>query len=153
MDIDLIKKTGEGQMSCLLSCCFTSGIIFSRTLNPEKPQNVEPQNTAQGDLALPGVKMNAGAVSCILHFPLCTFPPACRDGAQRCGPWGLGTSGWGQKPNPAPFAVGDGVLAPGHPFLPAKQLPPWFPGVELNEMFIQKLKSILQLWITIVWDR
>lgn len=73
MDIDLIKKTGEGQMSCLLSCCFTSGIIFSRTLNPEKPQNVEPQNTAQGDLALPGVKMNAGAVSCILHFPSAHF--------------------------------------------------------------------------------
>lgn len=57
----------------------------------------------------------------------CTFPavhfhqPA--EVAHRDVAWEvLGTSAWGQKPNPAGFAVGNGVLASGHPFLQAKQL-------------------------------
>lgn len=61
---------------------------FSRTLSHEKPQNVEPQSIAQGALALPGKKKkkNSEVVSCILHFPHCTLPSACRGGTQRCDP-------------------------------------------------------------------
>lgn len=97
---------------------------FSRTLSHEKPQNVEPQSIAQGALALPGKKKKR-----ILKLSpaFCTFPTvhfhqpaevAHRDVTHKV----LGTSARGQKPNPAQFAVGDGVLASGHPLFQLKQL-------------------------------
>lgn len=52
-----LKRQGKDRHQlCLISCCFTSGITFCRTLSSEKPQTVEAQNIAQGDLALPGEK-------------------------------------------------------------------------------------------------
>lgn len=85
------KRQGKDRYQlCLLSCRFASGITPSRTSSPEKPQTVEPQNIAQGDLALPGAKRNAEVVSYILHFPCCPLPPSCRGGTQRCGLQGHG---------------------------------------------------------------
>lgn len=104
------------------------GPFFS--LSPEKLvptflQMVDPQNVAQGGLALPGGKrmLKLSPACCAQTFPALHFHQPAEVERRDVAHEVLGTSPQGQKTaNPAQFEAGAGALTSGHPFLQAKQL-------------------------------